>query len=137
MTTDDPVRYELTQLIDDVFWTEKGHFTLAGWWQSTHLIVGLIATLASGLAGAVIIAQSSRLLAGLAALVGTLAAGVLTFLKPSERAHQHLLSGRRLGQLRVEMRQARDLQLPHQSSEQDMLDQIRRFARQKADIGPC
>jgi hypothetical protein len=129
-----PEAVELDQLIKDTFWTEKGHFVLASWWRGAHMTIGLVATVASAVAGTAIIARSNPVLPGVAAFVATVAGGLLTFLKPSERADPHLKSGRKLGALRVEMRQTLNLDLRAGAGSQELRRQIADLAKRKADL---
>ncbi|HYT11614.1 MAG TPA: SLATT domain-containing protein [Candidatus Nitrosopolaris sp.] len=129
-----PEAVELRQLLRDTLWTEKGHFMLASAWRAAHLVIGLTATAASGVAGATIIAQSSRIVSGTAALVGTVAGGLLTLLKPREISDNHLSSGRRLGALRVEMRQVLNLDAPNQAGTSQLRSVIKDLAAKKAQI---
>ena len=134
MSTASAEAAELQTLINDTFWTEKGHFVLAGWWRGAHLIVGLTATLAAGFAGATIIGRTNPILPGVAALIATLAGGVLTFLKPAEVANSHQQTGRQLGALRVEMRQVLNLDAPGSAGTPELRAKIADLATKKAEI---
>lgn len=106
---------ELEQLENDVLWTEKGHFASAGGLRAIRLLIGIGATLASTASAATIVADNDTV-AGVLALVGALLAALLTFLKPEELAQQHLVAGRRLGALRVQIRQTTKLDTKTQPS---------------------
>ena len=121
---------ELTQLANDVMWTEKGHFASAGALRGTRLTVGILATVAGATAAASIVSDHATL-AGVLALIGAMLSGLLTFLRPEESAQQHLNAGRQLGALRVELRQAITLDSKRLSSE-SMRELIRDLAVKKA-----
>jgi hypothetical protein len=101
---DSAIAAELGQLQNDVLWTEKGHFISAGVLRAMRLILGVLATASSTTAVATIVADHQTV-AGIFALAGALLSGLLTFLKPEELAQQHLNAGRKLGALRVDIRQ--------------------------------
>lgn len=108
-----PEEQELHDLGNDVFWTEKGHFAMAGVWRATHLCVGMIAAGSSTFAAGVLAADGSDSVAGAASVISAVAAGLLTFLKPRDAADRHLEAGRHLGRIRVDIRQCLRLQLPN------------------------
>lgn len=97
-------REELRVVIDDLLHTEKTHMAAAERLGKVHRRLGLLATALATLSGATILADQSKLAAGLLALGAALASGVLTFMKPDRAAEQHLGAGRQLGALRVRAR---------------------------------
>ncbi len=97
-------REELRGVIDDLLHTEKTHMAAAERLGKVHRRPGLIATALATLGGATILADQSKLAAGLLALGAALASGVLTFMKRDKAAEQHLGAGRQLGALRVRAR---------------------------------
>jgi len=129
-----PEARELQELINDTFWTEKGHFALASWWRGAHLAIGVTATVGSAVAGAAVIARANPVVPGLAALIATVAGGLLTFLKPVERSDPHLKCGRQLGALRVEMRQTLNLDLPAGAGSNGLREKIAELAAKKARV---
>jgi hypothetical protein len=106
---------ELRQLIDDMLHTEKSHMAAAERLQRAHFWVGILATVLATAAAASIVAELSKVAAGLLAVGAAIASGVLTFMKPDRRAEQHLAAGRQLSALRVRARQVVNLDLPHLS----------------------
>ena len=107
-----PVEDELNRLEEDILYTEKGHFAASSEHGRVHLILGLLATITSAIAATTIIGKSDPWIPGILALIAAVASAVLTFVKPDERAAQHLQSGRALGALRVRIRQTRAIELP-------------------------
>lgn len=126
---------ELDRLREDVFWTEKTHFAAASHMLGAHYTLGVIATIASA-AAATTIATSAPVAAGIAAVVATIASALITFLKPESRAQQHQGTGRRLGVLRVQIRQSTllDLAADHPEDFTKWRLLAADFAAQKADI---
>ena len=127
-----PEEQELHDLENDVFWTEKGHFAMAGVWRATHLCVGLVAAVSSAFAAGVLAADGSDAAAGVASVVSAIAAGLLTFLKPRDAADRHLEAGRHLGRIRVDIRQCRRLQVSS-SGPAALHARIAEFATSKAE----
>lgn len=130
------VAAELKAIEQDVLWTEKAHFATAAFYARLHLWLGIIATVAAAVAAATIVAKTVPAISGSAAVIAAVASGIVTFLKPQETEQQHLTAGRRLGALRVNVRQALSLDLHPASPEQ--LETWRalaaQFAEEKAQI---
>lgn len=100
------VTKELRALEEDILWTEKAHFSsaeLQGW---VNVSVGLGTTVLAAVAAAAVVAEIGPWVPGTAALLAAIGSGALTFLKPKDTAAVHLDAGRRLGALRVKVRQA-------------------------------
>lgn len=97
---------ELKALQEDLLWTEKAHFARAETLSRANYWMGLVATVSAAVAAGTIVAERSPLIAGLSALIAAITSGLLTFLKPPDLEKRHLDAGRRLGALRVRVRQA-------------------------------
>lgn len=102
---------ELRRLEEDILYTEKGHFAASDEHSRVHLGLGLLATITAAVAATTIIGKSDPWIPGVLALIAAVASAVLTFVKPDERAAQHLQSGRALAALRVRIRQTRTIDL--------------------------
>ena len=105
------VKQELAALEEDLLWTEKAHFAAAETLARVNFWVGVVATIAASVAAAAVLADATPVVTGVAALIAAIASGLLTFLKPTEAEGHHLDAGRRLGALRVRVRQALRLDL--------------------------
>jgi hypothetical protein len=132
----DALRAELAHMTSDLIHTEKAHFAAAQKHLRLHRVLGLVATVAGALAAAAIVSETNQTAAALLALVASLSSGVVTFVKPQEKAQQHLDAGRDLGALRVQVRQTHDLDLV--AGTPDALaharEAARRYAQEKAAI---
>lgn len=130
------VKQELTELEEDLLWTEKAHFAAAETLASINFWVGIVATIAASVAAATVLADATPVVTGVAALIAAIASGLLTFLKPTEAEGQHLDAGRRLGALRVRVRQALRLDLfaDLDVKPQDLRELVLGFAVEKAEI---
>ena len=107
----DVVTEELSELQTDVLWTEKAHFAAAQSYSRVHFVLGVIATVAAATAATNVVADGSPVASALASVVAAIGSALITFLKPQEASQQHLVAGRRLGALRVRVRQAARLDL--------------------------
>lgn len=128
---------ELSRLEEDLLYTEKVHFAAAEAFGRVHLILGLTATLASAAAATTLMAGAVPWLSGALALVAALASGVLTFVKPDKHSSQHSQSGRALGGLRVQVRQARVVELPSRNAPKnsvEWMEALKKLADRKAEI---
>lgn len=115
------VEAELRRLQEDVLWTEKAHFATATSYARLHLWLGIIATVAAAIAAATIIGEAAPAVAGSAAVLAALASAVVAFLKPQDTETRYLTTGRRLGSLRVKVRQTLNLDLhPSQPERPDV-----------------
>jgi len=126
------VASELQQLQNDVLWTEKGHFASASTLTGMRLVLGILATVGATAAAATVFADAPTI-AGVLALVSALFSGLLTFLKPEERASQHLSSARRLNVLGIDIRQTLTLDVPTLEVAK-LRSHVSEIARRKAEI---
>ncbi|MEV2240137.1 SLATT domain-containing protein [Micromonospora sp. NPDC049891] len=123
---------ELEQLLNDVRWTEKGHFASASVLRGLRLTLGVIATAAASVAAATIFTDKPGV-AGVFALVSALFSGLLTFLKPEEAASRHLNTGRRLNALVVDIRQTLTIDAPAEEIK-ELRARVAQVACTKAEI---
>lgn len=132
----DALDRELRELHEDLQYTEKAHFAHADSLSRTHLVLGILTTLAAAFAAGTIVSDTWPAAAAVAALLASILAGVNTFLKPDQRAQQHLNAGRQLGALRTTARQVRNLDLAADSTV--ALDFVRRrideLSAQKSEV---
>lgn len=116
----------------DLIYSEKAHFAAAEWHRRTHDVLGLTAAIAAAAAAASLL-KDAPLLTGALALIASIASAALTFEKPDKQAEQHLVAGRRLGALRVELRQLMQIDLGHVQDE-DVRKRLGKLTARKADI---
>lgn len=127
----DQVSAELEAMQQDLLWTEKAHFETAAHYARLHLWLGITATVAAAFAAASVIADAVPVVSGSAAVLAAIASSIVTFLKPQDTEQKHLTAGRRLGALRVKVRQALTLDLHPGQPEQG--DAWRRLASTLAE----
>ena len=130
------VAAELRAMQVDLLWTEKAHFATATSYARLHLWLGVIATVAAAVAAASVIGEAAPAVAGSAAVVSAVASAVVAFLKPQDSEQKYLTAGRRLGALRVKVRQALNLDLhPSQPEGPEAWRSLAsKFAAEKATI---
>jgi hypothetical protein len=125
---------EIERLEEDVLYTEKAHFSAAATLQKVHIRLGVFGTVAAAASAATILAESSPWVSGLLALVASISTAILTFVKPEERATQHLQAGRALGALRVRMRQFRSLHNLDGMDPQEVRESVVSLSQEKATV---
>lgn len=132
----DEVAREIDALAEDVLWTEKAHFAHAEGLARLNFWVGIVATVSASLAAATVVAQVLPWLTGVTAVAAAITAGLLTLLKPQDMERQHLDSARKLGALRVRMRQVRriDMSAVLGLGADELRTRVSELAEQKAAI---
>lgn len=125
-------RVEIERLEEDLLYTEKAHLAAASTLRKVHTRLGVFATVTAAASVAAIVAESTAWVPGILALVASISSAVLTFVKPDERATQHLQAGRALGSLRVRMRQFRTLGLLHGMAPDAVRESVASLSEDKA-----
>lgn len=130
------VSAELRAMEEDLLWTEKAHFATATTYARMHLWLGVVATIAAAVAAASIVAKALPVISGSAAVIAAITSGIVAFLKPQDTEQKHLAAGRRLGALRVKVRQSLNLDLhPSRPVDPDAWRaSAKTFAEEKAKI---
>ena len=89
----------------------KGHYIAVTGWRWSHLVLGIVSAAASALAAISVLMQWTPALVVTAAAAATLAAVVLTALKPSEQADRHQRAGDRYFEIKNSARIFREIEL--------------------------
>lgn len=82
------LRREAERLEEDATYSSKSHFNAEATWIHRHYWLGIPSTILAAVAGATLI-KSQPELASIFALAASLLTGLMTFLKPNERAAMH------------------------------------------------
>lgn len=106
---------------EDMLFTEKAHFVAAEELRKVHLLVGLVATVSAAASVASIVASGPKVISGVLALVAAIASATMTFVRPDEKASQHLSAAKTLGVARVKARHCRDIDL-HTDQPEDVAE---------------
>lgn len=84
----DALRHEAYRIEEDCLYSSKSHFNAASTWRRRHYGIGIPATVLGAAAGAAFV-KEWPLLAQLFAIAAPILTGLLTFLKPSDKASEH------------------------------------------------
>ncbi len=114
VTTDqsktDALRRESERLEEDTLYSSKGHFNAEDTWVRRNYWLGVPATVLGAIAGATLI-KSQPEWATAFTLLASLLTGLMTFLKPNERAAMHRAAAGQFLALRNEARFFREIEL--------------------------
>jgi hypothetical protein len=126
---------ELERLEEDLLYTEKAHFAASEHFKALHYLLGGVAAIASAATAASVLDEPSALVSALA-IVATIAAALVTFVKPEATATRHVEAARQLGDLRFRVRQARLLDAHEASSltESDLRELARVLTTEKQGL---
>lgn len=104
------LRREAERLEEDALYSSKGHFNAEDTWVRRNYWLGVPATLLGAVAGATLI-KSQPEWATAFTLLASLLTGLMTFLKPNERAALHRAAAGQFLALRNEARFFREIEL--------------------------
>jgi hypothetical protein len=104
------LRREAERIEEDATYSSKSHFNAEGRWEQRQYWLGVPATTLSAIAGATLI-RSQPELASVCALAAALLTGLMTFLKPNERAALHRAAAAQFLALRNDARFFREIDL--------------------------
>lgn len=104
------LRREAERLEEDATYSSKGHFNAEDTWVRRNYWLGVPATLLGAVAGATLI-KSQPEWATVFTLLASLLTGLMTFLKPNERAAMHRAAAGQFLALRNDARFFREIEL--------------------------
>lgn len=104
------LRREAERLEEDAIYSSKGHFNAEDTWVRRNYWLGVPATVLSAIAGATLI-KSQPEWATAFTLLASLLTGLMTFLKPNERAAMHRAAAGQFLALRNDARFFREIDL--------------------------
>ncbi len=113
------LRREAERLEEDATYSSKGHFNAEDTWVRRNYWLGVPATVLGAVAGATLI-KSQPEWATAFTLLASLLTGLMTFLKPNERAAMHRAAAGQFLALRNEARFFREIEL----LQSDRLDEL-------------
>jgi hypothetical protein len=113
------LRREAERLEEDTLYSSKGHFNAEDTWVRRNYWLGVPATVLGAVAGATLI-KSQPEWATAFTLLASLLTGLMTFLKPNERAALHRAAAGQFLALRNEARFFREIEL----LQSDRLDEL-------------
>ena len=104
------LRREAKRIEEDAMYSSKSHFNAEDTWVHRHYWLGIPSTILAAAAGATLI-RSQPELASVCALAASLLTGLMTFLKPNERAALHRAAAGQFLALRNDARLFREVEL--------------------------
>jgi hypothetical protein len=104
------LRREAQRLEEDATYSSKGHFNAEDTWVGRNYWLGVPATVLGAVAGATLVKSQPELASALA-LFASLLTGLMTFLKPNERAAMHRAAAGQFLALRNDARLFREVEL--------------------------
>jgi hypothetical protein len=110
---------ETERLEEDTLYSSKGHFNAEDTWVRRNYWLGVPATILGAVAGATLIENQPELATAFT-LLASLLTGLMTFLKPNERAALHRSAAGQFLALRNEARFFREIEL----LQSDRLDEL-------------
>lgn len=113
------LRREAERIEEDATYSSKSHFNAEDTWVRRHYWLGIPATALAAIAGAALI-KSHPEWASAFTLVASLLTGLMTFLKPNERAAMHRAAAGQFLALRNDARLFREVEL----LQADRLDEL-------------
>lgn len=118
------LRREALRLEEDVLYSSKGHFNAEDAWVRRHYLLGIPATILAAAAAATVF-KSQPEVASICALLASLLTGLMTFLKPNERAAMHRAAAGQYLALRNDARFFREIDLLQSERPTELPDRLR------------
>ncbi len=127
---------EAKRIENDTSYSAKGHYEAAEYWTRFHLMIGIPTAILSAVAGASALAQfdNHSIIAGFFAIVVTTLTAVATFLNPNEKANSHQNVGNKYNALRNKVRVFCNIDSSVESSEQELIKQLKELAKQRDEL---
>ena len=124
---------EAKRIEEDANYSGKSHLNAASIWSKRHYWLGVPATVAGAFAGAAIV-KEYQALAGLLTLATTLLTGLVTFLKPYERAAQHKSVGDQFLELRNDARVFYEIEVLENEDKASLSESLKTLASRRNDL---
>lgn len=124
---------EAMRIEEDATYSSKGHFNAEEIWMRRHYSLGVPATLLGAIAGATLVKSQPEWAAALA-LIASLLTGLMTFLKPNERAAVHRAAAAQFLALRNNSRFFREIELLQREPEDGLADRLSALAQQRNEL---
>lgn len=124
---------EAARIEEDTQHSAKSHFNACDTWSRRHYWLGVPATLAAASAGAALV-KDYPIAAQLLAMAATILSGMMTFLKPNEKASQHKAMGNQYLALRNDARIFREIELLEVADEEKASGQLKKLAQRRNEL---
>lgn len=127
------LRAEAQRIEEDSIYSAKRHFNACEIWTWSHYALGVPAALLAAIVTTAYIKNHGDW-AQLFALTSALFAGLLTFLKPNERASQHRAIGNQYLALRNDARIFHEIDLIEVIDDSKKSESLKRMAQRRTDL---
>ena len=124
---------EAERIEEDATYSSKCHFNAGGTWERRHYWLGIPATALAAIAGAALIKTQPEL-ASIFALVASLLTGLMTFLKPNERAAIHRAAAGQFLALRNDARYFREIELLQTDRLDELLEKLKTLSATRNEL---
>ncbi len=124
---------EAERLEEDATYSSKGHFNAEDTWVRRNYWLGVPATALAAIAGATLI-KSYPEWASVCALAASLLTGLMTFLKPNERAAMHRAAAGQFLALRNEARFFREVELLQMERLGDLPERLKALSAARNEL---
>ena len=127
------LRNEATRLEEDATYSSKSHFNAEGTWLSLNYWLGIPATALGAIAGATLIKSQPEWAAAFT-LFASLLTGLMTFLKPNERASLHRTAAGKFLALRNESRFFKEVELINSQKIDELTKRLKTLATERNEL---
>lgn len=124
---------EASRIEEDTQHSAKSHFNAGETWSRRHYWLGIPATLAAASAGAALV-KDYPIAAQLLAMAATILSGMMTFLKPNEKATQHKTVGNQYLALRNDARIFREIELLDEIDGDTASEKLKKLAQRRNEL---
>lgn len=124
---------EASRLEEDATYSSKAHFNAEGTWVNRNYWLGVPATALGAVAGATLIKNQPEWAAALT-LIASLLTGLITFLKPNERAAMHRAAAGQFLCLRNEARFFREIELLQEQHFDELSGRLKILSSARNDL---
>lgn len=127
------MRREAERVEEDATYSSKSHFNAEATWIHRHYWLGIPSTILAAVAGATLI-KSQPELASIFALAASLLTGLMTFLKPNERAAMHRDAAGKFHALRNDARFFREVELLHLEKMSELPERLKALSAARNEL---
>lgn len=127
------LRREAERLEEDALYSSKGHFNAEDTWVRRNYWLGVPATALGAIAGAALI-KSQPEWATAFTLLASLLTGLMTFLKPNERAAMHRAAAGQFLALRNEARFFREIELLESNRQGEFPERLKALSSARNEL---
>lgn len=127
------LRREAERLEEDATYSSKSHFNAEDTWVRRNYWLGVPATVLGAVAGATLI-KSQPEWATAFTLFASLLTGLMTFLKPNERAAMHRAAAGQFLTLRNEARFFREIELLQSDRQDELLERLKALSTARNEL---